>query len=430
MAITESSAIVIVGAGCFGLSTAYHLLKRGFPRVTILDGAETLPAPHSASNDINRIVRSSYSDPFYACLAREAIEAWKNTEEWEDVYHESGVFVYLSDGGTEMDEAFANDVQLGARVRGLDSPESIKSIFPSGVETGAFTNCSAYLNYDGGWVNATRASELLLGKVQKLGGKVVVGHAVMSLIKADGKTKGVRCVDGTLYDADVVILSVGSWSASTFPELGIDQMCTATAQSNVMIRLSPEEAELYRACPVYLDLITGFCTFPPNEDNVIKSVQHSAGYVHSVIPHTGKTAVSTPYFATYEDGQGTRVPRDILETLRKGLSNVYPALGERSFDSTRMCWYTDSPDEDWIIGSHPSDENVMLATAGSGHAFKFLPVIGRLVTDAIQGKMDPALEAKFAVNRQSNKQRPPRHGLHTRELSLESLSTPEDLIVA
>ena len=32
--------------------------------------------------------------------------------------------------------------------------------------------------------------------------------------------------------------------------------------------------------------------------------------------------------------------------------------------------YNDSPDGDWVIGKHPSDDLIILATAGSGHAYK------------------------------------------------------------
>lgn len=32
--------------------------------------------------------------------------------------------------------------------------------------------------------------------------------------------------------------------------------------------------------------------------------------------------------------------------------------------------YNDTPDEDWIISRHPEDPSIILATGGSGHAFK------------------------------------------------------------
>lgn len=133
----KDSQIVVIGAGCFGLSTAYHLLLRGYDDITVLDRSATLPAPDAASNDINRsmypsqkyyptsmprdfgkrmesrksshldskshhldqqyihfswffcsVVRSSYADKFYAKLAKEAIASWKDQEKWGDTYDE------------------------------------------------------------------------------------------------------------------------------------------------------------------------------------------------------------------------------------------------------------------------------------------------------------------------------------------------------
>ncbi|SRR6266436_2112249 len=54
MVISRNERVVIVGAGCFGISTAYHLLQRGFTDVTVLDRSERLPAPDAASTDLNK----------------------------------------------------------------------------------------------------------------------------------------------------------------------------------------------------------------------------------------------------------------------------------------------------------------------------------------------------------------------------------------
>lgn len=107
--VEPENPIVIVGAGCFGLSTAYHLLKRGFKNVTVLDRAETLPAKDAASTDLNKggvdlrplllfltttrltVVRSSYPDGFYTSLTKSAIKAWKDEGEWGKNYHESAL---------------------------------------------------------------------------------------------------------------------------------------------------------------------------------------------------------------------------------------------------------------------------------------------------------------------------------------------------
>lgn len=61
--------ILIVGAGVFGLSTAFHLAKSGYSNITVLDRGETIPSKYSAGNDLNKIMRVEYEDDFYTDLA-------------------------------------------------------------------------------------------------------------------------------------------------------------------------------------------------------------------------------------------------------------------------------------------------------------------------------------------------------------------------
>lgn len=49
-----TSKILIIGAGVFGLSTAYHLQENGFKNIVVLDKAVELPARDAASTDINK----------------------------------------------------------------------------------------------------------------------------------------------------------------------------------------------------------------------------------------------------------------------------------------------------------------------------------------------------------------------------------------
>ncbi|KAK7057538.1 hypothetical protein R3P38DRAFT_1178825 [Favolaschia claudopus] len=53
----EQRKTLIIGSGCFGLSTALALLKRGWTDVTVIDRSSILPAPDGASNDLNRTLR-------------------------------------------------------------------------------------------------------------------------------------------------------------------------------------------------------------------------------------------------------------------------------------------------------------------------------------------------------------------------------------
>jgi len=52
-----------------------------------------------------------------------------------------------------------------------------------------------------------------------------------------------------------------------------------------------------------------------------------------------------------------------------------------SFNYSAVCMYTNTPDEDFIIDYHPANKNIIIASPCSGHGFKFLSAIGKLLCD-------------------------------------------------
>ncbi|TFK51113.1 FAD dependent oxidoreductase [Heliocybe sulcata] len=425
--LDKSSDILILGAGCFGSSTAYHLLKRGFTSVTVADRSEVLPAPDGASTDFNRIVRSSYSDPFYSQLAREAIAAWKDQAEWDDTYHESGVLVLGTGESPYTDQAYANDVSMGARIDTSPDPASLRAKFPPGVPTLFSETCSGYLNYDGGWAHAAKGTSLMISKVIAMGCRILRGKAAKRLVRENERTAGVEFTDGTVVRADLVIVATGSWTTSIFPELNFGEKCLVTGQSVAMIQLTPEEADRYRDCPVVLDFKSGFYVFPPNEDNIVKMAIHSGGYSNFDPSYQSRTPISVPRTITSHGADGLKLPKRMVQALREHLRAIYPELAQKPFSATRLCWYSDTPDEDWVIGHYPGDAGLMFATGGSGHAYKFLPVIGSLVADAVTGQLDLSLKNKFAFDRKCESHDLSR-SLLVLPLEESELCTPEDLL--
>lgn len=78
---------------------------------------------------------------------------------------------------------------------------------------------------------------------------------------------------------------------------------------------------------------------------------------------------------------------------------MIPSLSTRPFTKSKLCWYTDTPDGDFIITHHPSHPGLFLATGGSGHGYKFLPVIGEKIVDVISGHCPAEFEAKWCWRR-------------------------------
>lgn len=142
----------------------------------------------------------------------------------------SGVLVLrsLEKDRTYANESYINDVSLGANLQVLEDAAAIRAAFPPQVPVASFSNMAGFLNHDGGWAAATQGVSIMMSKVIALGGTVIPDKGVNKLLQQGGKTIGVECADGTTFEADLVILALGSWTASALPTLQLDSKLTAT----------------------------------------------------------------------------------------------------------------------------------------------------------------------------------------------------------
>jgi sarcosine oxidase len=77
------------------------------------------------------------------------------------------------------------------------------------------------------------------------------------------------------------------------------------------------------------------------------------------------------------------------ETLAALMPDTEPVLR-----SSKACMYTMTPDGNFAIGRDPRNRNVVIACGFSGHGFKFVPVIGEIVTRMLLDE-DPQLDVGF-----------------------------------
>lgn len=166
----------------------------------------------------------------------------------------------------------------------------------------------------------------------------------------------------------------------------------------VTLRLTPEETARYRDIPVVLDFDTGFYCFPPTADGVMKLSRHYAGVINpgsipqADLDETPQPVASIPEYrrpdvaAKPNATSHSAVPLDVVNLARQALREIFPELGDRTFEVGRMCWcvapvrvrrgaqdgrrYTDTADANWVIDFHPVHRNVLFVTGGSGHGFK------------------------------------------------------------
>jgi glycine/D-amino acid oxidase-like deaminating enzyme len=83
------------------------------------------------------------------------------------------------------------------------------------------------------------------------------------------------------------------------------------------------------------------------------------------------------------------VAQSETEKLRRFLRETFPALVESSVVYTRLCLYCDTLDEHLWIDHHPQRPGLVVAAGGSGHGFKFAPILGDLIADVVEQKPNP-----------------------------------------
>jgi sarcosine oxidase len=73
-----------------------------------------------------------------------------------------------------------------------------------------------------------------------------------------------------------------------------------------------------------------------------------------------------------------------LELVEKYVCQRLPELSG-AFVSAAVCRYTNTPDRHFVIGPHPRNPNVTIATGCSGRGYKFAAVIGEILADLSSG---------------------------------------------
>lgn len=61
-----------------------------------------------------------------------------------------------------------------------------------------------------------------------------------------------------------------------------------------------------------------------------------------------------------------------------------PELTAIGITGCRNCWYIDSLDNGFLVDRVPNDDGMLVCSGGSGHGFKFLPILGREVVRIIE----------------------------------------------
>lgn len=358
--------VAILGLGGVGTAAARHLAKAGHHVV----GYEQYSLDHDRGSSYggSRIIRKVYPDPLYASLMESAYPLWRELERevGETLLEQCGGFFFGPEDHPDMAATETALSEVGVPFERL-SQRQASVRFPqfhlAENEYGVFEPESGYLRAS----RCVRAN----ARIAAENGAILRTHA-----RIDGIVPSVSgvtlVVSGTGEIFDRVIVTAGPWTAPLLaPYVDLPLRVTRQQYAHFKVRAGAGDSFTAPRFPVWIDMRQLFYGFPENAD------------------HPGaKVALHVPG-ETLDPQSPDRQPRESdNDTLRRYLAHRLPGLtGEVLFE--KVCLYTNTPDEDFIVDRLPGEPRVVFVGGLSGHGFKFTVLLGliaaRLATDLHPG---------------------------------------------
>jgi glycine/D-amino acid oxidase-like deaminating enzyme len=365
------SDFLIIGGGIFGLTAAIELATRQYT-VRLLN-PDTIPHHLAASTDISKIVRMEYgSDEEYFHMAEAAIAGWKKWNELlgESLYHETGFLLLCKeplDGGRQSFEHLSYQM---LRRKGYAAERwDARQLHARMPVIDATTYPEAVYNPKAGYAESGLVIEKLAAYALSLGVLIHEQQTAIALEKRLGRVAVVKTKEGQSFPADQVIVAAGAHTPYLLPELSPYLQVTG----HPVFWLKPEDPLpfAYPQLSVFAADISnsGWYGFPLHPKyGVVKVARHAAGLM------------------VHPDRDDRQVQEQEIADMRAMLRQTFPALATAPLVYTRRCLYTDTLDGHFWIDRHPEVDNLIIATGGSGHAFKMGPVLGPMIADLAEGK--------------------------------------------
>ncbi|USW58579.1 Putative FAD dependent oxidoreductase, FAD/NAD(P)-binding domain superfamily, MTOX family [Septoria linicola] len=438
--MASSKKVAIIGAGVFGLSLALALRRRGH-QVTVFDQHrydETRYQPNDAelvaSADHNKIFRCSYGTKLhYQRLATESREAWLSIDKErggtdDQLFVPSGMLrVQPSSTLSELEkETLANMERDGFR-----DTQFIKSD-PGDYQRAAVqgwhekllsfeipdspnhTSFEAVLDSLAGFTRCANACAHFQKLAESEGVEFVFGAREGSFasilsektaqysaeVPAKKKAVGIQTQDGRNHRADVVVVAAGAFSTQILPELSYH--LESSAGSLATFKIDPSDTHLWtKYSPEKFPVMTwksvprtkdgkdtgSVYVLPRTPEGLLKIGYRGIKYTNfqpapdsTPFSQDGKWSIPLP------PSECTSLQESARHAIRHFVTIFLPEFKDMPFCAEKLCWYTDTLDNSFLIDYVPAyaENSVFVSTGGSGHGAKFMPVLGEHAADVFE----------------------------------------------
>jgi len=366
--------VIIVGIGGMGSAAAWQLARRGH-RVLGLERFD-IPNAMGSSHGVTRIIRLPYyEDPRYVPLLLRAYELWREIERLAG--EQLLVITGSIDAGPGDGELFQGAL-ASARMHRLThevlSGTEISERFPAYRLPPAHR---AIFQPEGGLVVSEGAIVAHVRAAQAAGAEIHGRERVEAWEVATDESV-VVITDKARYRARRLVLAAGPWMNELLPAL----TTIAMPERQVLAWLQPTRPELFEPArfPVFNVAVDEgrYYGLP---------VYRVPGFKFGRYHHRGETVAHADDLRREVDGEDERLLRSFAERYFPDGAGPTMAL--------RVCMFTNTPDEHFIVDRHPQYSQVIVASPCSGHGYKFASVIGEIIADLASGNGSTRHEIDF-----------------------------------
>jgi sarcosine oxidase subunit beta len=370
------AAVVIVGGGLMGLSTAFHL-RRLDPgvEVTVLERASVGAAASGASA---AGVRAMGRDPAERRLALESLKRWPELDrelEGQTGYRRGGgLRIALDDKSWDAAPGWAAEQRSdGVPLETLDA-RAAREMAP-GINPGCLGGVYSPID---GQAGAMATVEAFASAARRLDARVEEGAVVKALVVEDSRVVGIERGDGSRQPCDVAVVTAGAWTTSLLAPLGV----------NLPLHTRPLQMLLTRPAPGSLPPVLG-CF---ERKISFKQLTGGAfliggGWPGRVVDH---------------EANRWQVLEDSVRGSLEVAGEVYPPVAACALDRSWIGLEAFLPDELPAIGPVPGLGGLLVATGFSGHGFALSPMVGDVLARLALGREAlPSLWCDLRVDRPS-----------------------------
>lgn len=363
--------VAVIGAGTMGSFALWRLAKRGMKVV----GFDRFEPGHDrgSGHGESRIIRSAYAEGSgYVPLVRASLDLWRELEREADeplLTMTGGLAIGRRDGslvgsviGSAVDHDLAHEVLDAEEMRRRFPQHALKPDEVAVHEQGA------------GVLRPERAIRAAARRALDHGAILHTNNTVETVEETGGGVE-VRA-GGRTYRARRAVVAAGAWLGKLLPDLNLP----LTVERQVLAWFPNKDPELFGLdrCPIFVyqereDL--EWYGFPSLDGRTVKAAVH----------HHGRTVDP--------DGIDREVHPEDVEQISRFAGERLRRLDPRP-ERAKVCMYTNTPDEDFLVGPAPGHQDLVLVGGFSGHGFKFAPVMGEIAADlATEGETPHSIGA-------------------------------------